>query len=683
MKKNFNQPISIRFRRFSRKSYAVFCSLNKEVSIGRLSVDICNCSLKVLRKVCTVLVVLAGSIQISAQDSLTHTLLDEVLILGQQNALISEQLRIISSISRQEIASLPAQDLNELLNFLPGIDVRQRGAGGTQADLSLRGGTFDQVLVLLNGINITDVQTGHYSLDIPILLSQIDRIEILQGSSMSLFGLSAFSGAINIVTGQSKDNELLTSIVGGSYGLFTPSIKGNFSKDKWSFMGALSHNSSNGHIHNTDFNNNNLFLQANYKDKEMGKFDTQVGFQTKDYGANAFYSSTYPEQFEAVKTLIASTQWEKLIKRFSLNASIFYRRHHDRYELFREEVQDKPTWYTNHNYHLTDVLGTNFKTAYFSKIGKSSLGIELRNEHIFSNVLGDSLKTPHKIPLEKTDEVFIYGKNRLNINYFAEQVFFISKLSASIGVSGNYNSMFKTNFAFGTNLGYKLKRHTNIYLSLNRALRLPNYTDLYYKSATQISNPNLKPESSITLEIGAKHLSKHFHSNTSLFYRIGTDIIDWIKLPEDEQWKSMNHAKINTFGTEFSTGLRGYYWLKNLAFSYSYINANKTADKYISKYALDYLQHKASIRLEHRIWENFGATWQLLFQKRNGNYEDLNGEVIPYKAFELFDARVYWKNQTINIFIEANNILNKKYFDFAAILQPQRWVKTGIQITWK
>ncbi|MGL5960143.1 MAG: TonB-dependent receptor, partial [Bacteroidales bacterium] len=336
MKKNFNQPISIRFRRFSRKSYAVFCSLNKEVSIGRLSVDICNCSLKVLRKVCTVLVVLAGSIQISAQDSLTHTLLDEVLILGQQNALISEQLRIISSISRQEIASLPAQDLNELLNFLPGIDVRQRGAGGTQADLSLRGGTFDQVLVLLNGINITDVQTGHYSLDIPILLSQIDRIEILQGSSMSLFGLSAFSGAINIVTGQSKDNELLTSIVGGSYGLFTPSIKGNFSKDKWSFMGALSHSSSNGHIHNTDFNNNNLFLQTNYKDKEIGKFDIQVGFQTKDYGANAFYSSTYPEQFEAVKTLIASTQWEKLIKRFSLNASIFYRRHHDRYELFRE-----------------------------------------------------------------------------------------------------------------------------------------------------------------------------------------------------------------------------------------------------------------------------------------------------------------------------------------------------------
>ena len=615
-----------------------------------------------------------------AQDTLTTFQLDEITIFGQHNTPVSEQLRVVYSISRREIASLPTQDINELLNYLPGIDIRQRGAGGTQADLSMRGGTFDQVLVLLNGVNITDIQTGHYSLDLPVLLNQIDRIEILQGSSMSLFGLSAFSGAINIITGQNDDNKIVTSVVGGSYGLFTPSIKGNFSTNKWNFMGAFSHSSSSGYIHNTDFENNNLFFQAHYKDTKCGKIDFQLGGQTKNYGANSFYSLAYPEQFDAVKTLITSAQWEKLIKNFSFNSSLFYRRHHDRFELFREGTEHVPAWYKSHNYHQTDAFGANCKTAFFSKISKTSVGIELRNEHIFSTVLGDLLDKPHEIPFEKTDTTFTHGKNRLNINYFAEQAFFIKKVSASVGISGNYNSMFKNNFAFGTNFGYEFLKNALVYFNFNRALRLPTFTDLYYKSATQISNPNLKPENSTTFEIGARYSAKHWYSSLSSFYRVGRDIIDWIKLPEDEKWQSMNHTEINTFGGEFSAGLRSYFWVKNIEIGYSYVNSDKVPDEYISKYALDYLQHKATVRLEHRIWENFGATWQFSFQKRNGSYEDAGKQTVNYKHFELFDGRIYWQNSTTKVFVEATNILNTNYFDFGGIVQPQRWIKAGIEL---
>lgn len=636
------------------------------------------------RKISTFTLLIISVLSTYAQDSL-HVELNEVDILRQRNSLVSEQLRVVYSISRAEIASLPVQDINELLDYLPGVDVRQRGAGSTQADLSMRGGTFDQVLVLLNGINITDVQTGHYSLDLPVLLSQIDRIEVLQGTSMPLFGLSAFSGAINIITGQEVNNQVVASIVGGSYGLFTPAIKGNFSKNKWNFMGAFSHNSSSGYIDDTDFKNYNLFLQTNYQDKKVGKIDLQLGIQTKEYGANSFYSLNpmYQNQFDATKTLISSAQWEKNIGKFSLNASAFYRRHHDRFELFRDfELLDgtpAPAWYKNHNFHLTEVFGANFKAAFFSKIGKTSVGIEARNEHIFSNVLGDLLEKPRKISLEKTDTTFTYGKNRLNINYFAEQSFFIKKISVSAGISGNYNSMFKHNFAFGANFGYEFYKNSRVYLNFNRALRLPTFTDLYYKTATHISNQNLGAENSLTLEIGAKYSVKRWYSSVSLFYRAGRDIIDWVRLPEEEKWRSMNHTAINTFGGEFSVGYRGN-WVKKAEIGYSYINSDKTKSAYLSMYALDYLQHKAIFMLEHRIWKNFGASWQITLQKRNGSYQNADAQMIDYKPFALWNGRLFWQNSVINIFAEATNILGTKYYDYGGILQPQRWLKAGIEL---
>jgi iron complex outermembrane receptor protein len=276
--------------------------------------------------------------------------------------------------------------------------------------------------------------------------------------------------------------------------------------------------------------------------------------------------------------------------------------------------------------------------------------------------------------------MFTYGKNRLNINYFVEQAFFIKKFSASLGFSGNYNSMFKHNFAFGANMGYEFYRNSHIYFNINRALRLPTFTDLYYKSATQTSNQHLNPENSLTIEIGGKYSSKRWHTNVSLFERFGRDIIDWIKLPEEDKWHSTNHAAINTFGGEFSIGYRGK-WLKNVEAGYSCVNANKKADNYISKYALDYLQHKATVRVEHCVWKNFGAAWQFSVQKRNGSYEDAAKNIIEYKPFGLFDGRIYWRNENINLFVEANNILNVKYFDFGGIAQPQRQIRAGIEVS--
>jgi len=153
--------------------------------------------------------------------------LDEIEVSAQRSpALYSQVARIVSVIERKEIEASPAQSVQDLLEYVAGIDVRQRGAEGVQADVSIRGGTFDQTLILLNGINITDPQTGHHNLNIPVSLSQIERIEILEGPAARVYGPNAFSGAINIVTLQNDSKSVRLQLSGGSFGYFENYLMG-------------------------------------------------------------------------------------------------------------------------------------------------------------------------------------------------------------------------------------------------------------------------------------------------------------------------------------------------------------------------------------------------------------------------------------------------------------------------
>ncbi|MCR5533339.1 MAG: TonB-dependent receptor plug domain-containing protein, partial [Paludibacteraceae bacterium] len=126
--------------------------------------------------------------------------LQEVQVVSQQTEIYSQAYRLVTQISSEAIAAIPATTVADLLMTLPGLDIRTRGASGAQADVSMRGGTFDQVMVLLNGVCVSDAQTGHYAMNIPVPLSAIERIEVLEGAAASLTGGNAFCGAINIVT---------------------------------------------------------------------------------------------------------------------------------------------------------------------------------------------------------------------------------------------------------------------------------------------------------------------------------------------------------------------------------------------------------------------------------------------------------------------------------------------------
>lgn len=616
------------------------------------------------------------------QDSSRIRDLSEIYVYTAATTTRSYRDNIIYTISKEDIVTMPVQNINELLDYLPGVDIRQRGSNGVQADISIRGGTFDQVLVLINGVNITDPQTGHHNLDLPIDINMISRIEVLQGTAVSLFGLSSFSGAINIITDDNSNQKQITaSISGGDFGLFTPALSGTYQLNKWRFGGSVSHNQSTGYRHNTDFNFSNLFFQTFFDNNTVGQFSMQAGIQIKDFGSNGFYSLAYPNQYEATKTGFASIEWTKRLNKIDLTASSFYRRHTDRFELFRD-MEGAPAWYTKHNYHVTNVVGANLKGKYWKKNSVTSAGIEVRNENIQSNVLGDALSHPIIVPgTNATDSIFyLYGKNRLNFNYFAEKALFINRLSISLGVSGNYNSMFKHNFSFGGNVSYNFMKNGNIFVRVHRSLRLPTFTDLYYKSSIQESNPNLDPEQSLNSELQIDWSRNKINTSLSGFYRIGENIIDWVKAPEDTKWKAMNHTRVDAMGFNATISYKHNGWLKNSSLSYGFIHLEKESGHMISKYALDYLKHKIVLNIEHAIYRYFGANWQLIYQSRAGNYINLNNELVHYQPFWLLDGRIYWKKNNINIFMEGSNLLNISYYDYGGIAQPKRWLKAGIVV---
>lgn len=222
--------------------------------------------------------------------------LSDVEIVGQRNKLYSELGRVLTVIDKEEINRMPVHSIDELFDQISGLDIRQRGTFGVQADISVHGGSFDQVLVLLNGINITDPQTGHFNLDIPLNFNEIDRIEILQGSAARLLGPNAFSGAINIITNQNKkQNQLKAELSAGSNEYSTQNISTDFNiKNVTNFI-SFSHKSSDGYIENTDFDITNIFLHSSLK-TTTGKFDFQIAGRQKGFGANEFYSLTYLHQ---------------------------------------------------------------------------------------------------------------------------------------------------------------------------------------------------------------------------------------------------------------------------------------------------------------------------------------------------------------------------------------------------
>ncbi len=650
----------ISFKKSSNgKGYRFFTNLKKKVIIGTLSL--------------TCLSLFAQE----SNDSIKNIQLDNFEVVSKHQEIYSDLTRIVSVMEKEEIENAPVETLADLLNYVAGVDIRQRGANGVQADIVVRGGTFDQVLILLNGVNITDPQTGHHNLNIPIDVSAIDRIEILQGPGSRVLGPNAFSGAINIITGTANKTGGLAKVEAGDHGLFSSLINVSIVNKKVKAFASMANASADGYMQDTDYKITNTFAQLRYDSKTLGDVNIQMGYQDKWFGAYGFYTLAYPNQFEATKTFFTSISTKKRMGKFVITPQVYWRQNHDRFELFRD-FDGAAAWYSSHNYHQTDIAGANISSSYYSKIGKTTAGLDYRLEHIYSNKLGESISVNRPVPFAPDSTYFTNAKGRHNLNYFIEQAIFLKKYSASIGALGNTNNDYGSNFYFGGDMGYTFNKAIKAFASVNQSLRLPTYTDLYLQTSVNQGNPDLKAEKALTYELGATYKNQLFAGRLAAYYRKGKDVIDWVKLPSETKYMSKNHSEVNSLGADISLTYSPNKWVKRVKISYSFLQLDTESGAYDSKYALDYLKNKLGLDFEHKIYKGISASWRLNYLDRKGNYTDASSTLVDYKPTLLTDVRLQWTIKRMTLFTEASNLFDTPYINYG-VEQPGRWVKGGLQ----
>jgi iron complex outermembrane receptor protein len=658
-----------RFRKFARKAYAAFSSMHKMVNIGVLS----GCVLTLAHATQTSAQTTTGV----ARDSIAGQELDELVVSSAKADLaLNQTAKIVTVITRAEIERQPVTSVQDLLKNIAGLDVRQRGAGGVLAGISVRGGTFEQTAILLNGANLTNPQTAHYNLDLPVNLSDIDHIEIIQGPTSLLYGASAFSGGVNIVTKKDSETGAMLKVEGGMHQLFGGEARGSLKTKHSSHSLSAGYNSSEGYIANSNYQIFNALWQSRFQ-KDDAKIDIQLGINDKAYGANTFYSPKYAEQFDDTRSVFGAIKGEAGNK-LKFIPQLYWNRHYDHYQLIKNTS-------TGENFHQADVSGFNLNIQYQWMAGITNFGGEMRNEGIFSSNLGrDSIEIDR---YKLTD-------NRSNISYFVEHTFLYKGLSASAGLLANYNTAFRDNRVFypHINIAYWWNERFKTFASWSTATRMPTFTDLYYKGATHEGNSDVQPEQSESYETGLKYQHPFLTASLSSYYMKGKNLIDWVKRNPEDKWQSRNLTHLDKTGIETSISLHLGTILPQLSptrldLAYLFMNQDKNASGWISNYVMDYLRHKFTAGLSHPIYKGISVDWRFRWQDRAGTftkYDNLTliGET-EYPAFALLDLKINWKIKDWTVYCTANNLFNTAYYDLGNIPQAGFWLLGGVRYDWR
>lgn len=587
----------------------------------------------------------------SQQNNIPEELEEVIINSSRIDIPFSENSRTIIVITAQEIQTSGVTNITDLLQQFAGIDVRRRGTVGMQSDLYIRGGSFDQTLLLIDGIKVEDSQTGHHTMNMALPIEVIERIEIIKGPAARIFGQNAFTGAINIVTKKSSDNVDALGYQLGSFG--QENVTGTLGREfeNSSIMGHGSVNTSDGYRYNTDFQNQNYFLKG-IINKNTNPIEAIAYFTERKFGANGFYASPSAiNQYEETQTSLVGISSAFQLNKLKIKPRVYWRRNQDMYVF----VRDNPAIYRN--LHITNKVGAEINTSYESKLGITGFGIDAAKVYLRSNNLGD--------------------REREMINLFLEHKFSFlkDKFDVTPGLAVNYFSDFKFHAFPGIDLGYSFNESFKIYANAGYTYRIPTYTDLFYSDPTTLGNENLDPEEAISQELGLKYFRTNFNASFAVFNRDSDNLIDYVKENEDDLWQATNIRDLNTFGFE----LNGTYKFKFIGFDqklnvgYTFIEDEvKELDINFSRYSINSLRHHLTSTLNTQFISN-------LFQSITIKHaERTSGD-----TYTVVDATLTLQISDLEISAIANNIFNTDYTESNLVPMPKGNLLFGLKYRFK
>lgn len=591
--------------------------------------------------------------------------LEEVIIQGNRLEIAyNESSRDIQIITHEEISKLPVRSVNELLAYVGGVDIRQRAPFGGQADISIDGGTFEQTLVLLNGIKLIDDQTAHIMMNIPVPVDAIERIEILRGAAARVYGINALTGAINIVTKKESKSFLSAKLYSGSsfqskeeddgsgiYGGGGIQLTGNYHDKKQTHLIAAAQDLFNGQRYNTALNKGQYFYNGNYRFNAQNSIQAIAGYADNRFGTNGFYAAPGDRESEEInKTSLFSLSSKHKFGDFTLMPRISNRYNKDDYRYFKHDLN------TARSVHYTNALMAEINTNLSTSIGKFGVGWESRFSDISSSNIGKHSRDNHGF-------------------YMEYQGRYWDKILTSVGAYGNYNSDYGWQFFPGIDVAYLIDSSWKVSATMGSAQRIPSFTDLYLNQTPgNIGNPEIGPENAYQLETGIDYSSPKIRAKAGYFYRNISDFIDWIRPDETQPYVPYNLGTNKTHGVYMRIGqnlqLTNEHRL-GYRFSYNYLQPKQHSSKdQQSKYVLESLKHQ-------------------LITEINYNYRDLSIQLenryikrIKNSGYDLLDFRINYQLNAYSFFVDVTNIFNTQYSEVAAVPMPPRWFTLGVKYRW-
>ena len=605
-------------------------------------------------KITLIATLLLSAIHTKAQvDPIKRDTLKEVVITSTRIDLpFKENSRTIDVISSEAIKNSAATNVADLLQQVAGVDIRRRGTAGSQADLYIRGGGFDQTLLLVDGIKMDDSQTGHHTLNAALPIEVIERIEIIKGPAARVFGQNAFTGAINIVTKKRLASSASINIEGGSFGQLNSSVTFGEEYENASFMVHVGALTSDGYRTNSDYENKNYVLKGIFNKKKQ-PIEVLGTFFDKKYGAENFYT-TNPDwhEYEETQNSVIGVSTVFRTEKFKITPRVYWRRGQDIFLLKRED----PSFFRN--LHITNKVGAEANASYTSNLGITGFGIDLSRVSISSNNLGK--------------------RNRTMANLFLEHRFKLAneKLDITPGVAVTYFSDFKFHAFPGVDIGYQVSENLKAYGNLGVTYRIPTYTDLFYNDPRTIGNENLDPEEAFAQEIGLKYNSGKFTASMAVFNRDADNLIDFIRPDTDatSKYTATNIAKVNTQGFELNADYRFMLneFNQTLSFGYNFLEDDiLDQNKELSRYSLNTLKHQFITRFTSKFFKNV---------RQNIIYKHAQRTIGT--SYNVWDASIIVDFNKFSFTATANNIFDADYIESGFVPMPPSNVLFGLRYSY-
>jgi outer membrane receptor protein involved in Fe transport len=535
--------------------------------------------------------------------------------------------------------------VEDYLRLDPSVNLQARAGNGVQADISMRGTTFEQTLVLVNGLRINDPESGHLNLDIPVPLDAIARVDVLHGSGSTFYGSDAIGGAINLITAEPAATSVLFKAGFGNYGSEEQHLIANY-RNRWMAEQLTgSRDTSDGFMPDRGYHSNALSSES-WLHSSLGTTDLLFAGSDRPYGANDFYGP-YPS-WERTKGWFASAQQQIGEK---TAADFGYLRHSDLFVLFN----GMPSIYQN-NHIATNWEGALRRADTLSTNTSLSYGLEADGDQIDSTNLGR------------------HGRNQ-GAGYANLSLRSLKRLSLTLGAREEIFSGGQSVFSPSVAGAYTLTSTLRLRASAGHGFRLPTYTDLYYSDPTTIGNPNLKPESSWSCEAGVDWNPGGRYTLTATGFRLDqTNTIDYSKYSLAAPWQANNVGSLNFTGAETSLRIR-LSGVQEVDFSYTAVHAASPPPGLISEYAYNYAAQSALFnwtgQLPGKGLNQLIAHTQVAVVQRTGQ-----------TAYPLWDTSIARDAGRIRPYLRLLNISNTGYQEIPAVPLQGHAVMGGVAYLW-